>query len=251
MSLGLFDGDPAFLALLLGALLLGGFVKGVVGIGLPLVTIPMLALKLPPAQAIAVMMIPIVASNLWQVATCGDYRVTLRRFWPVTVVLIVTSALGVLILVSINAESARTALGLIVVAVVSLQTLVGGRFSLPAVYERPVGLAAGAVSGVVGGMSNAFGPPLVIYLMALRLKPGDFLSATGFLFLAGGAPLYGGLILAGEFGQRELILSLLACLPVAAGMALGGRVRGYLPEKQFRRAVTAVLILVGLSLVLR
>ncbi len=251
MTLDAFGGDPVFLALLLGALLLGGFVKGVVGIGLPLVTIPLLALKMPPAQAIAVMMLPIVASNLWQVATCGDVRVTARRFWPVTAVLIAATAVGTLVLVNIDAGSARTALGAIVIGVILLQTLVGGRVRVTERFERPAGLAAGAVAGVVGGMSNAFGPPLVIYLMALRLKPGDFLSATAFLFLAGGLPLYGGLILAGEFRQSEAILSLLACLPVAAGMALGGRVRGYLPEKQFRHAVTIVLIVVGLSLVLR
>lgn len=251
MTQDIFVDDPAFLVLLVAAMLVGGFVKGTIGIGLPLVTIPLLALKMPPTQAIAVMMLPIFATNLWQAISCGSYSATLRRFWPVVVVVLAASAAGAAVLVSIAAETARLFLGVIVIAAISVHAVAAGRLTLPPRLERPVGVAVGALAGFLGGMSNAFGPPLVVYLLSLRVKPIEFLSAVGIMFVAGGIPLYAGLILAGQFRLQELVVSLLAGVPVGLGMVLGIYVRRFVPELLFRRFVTGALVVIGLSLVLR
>ena len=64
------------------ALALGGFIKGALGVGTPLLTVPMMALVLPPQMAVAIMAIPVVVANLWQFAQSGRPREAVRRFWP-------------------------------------------------------------------------------------------------------------------------------------------------------------------------
>ena len=60
--------DTFFLAAVAGAYLLAGFVKGVIGMGLPTVSIGLLGLLLTPAQAAAILVVPSLATNIWQFA---------------------------------------------------------------------------------------------------------------------------------------------------------------------------------------
>jgi uncharacterized protein len=45
---------------------LAGFVKGVIGLGLPTVAMGLLALLMTPAQAAAVLVVPSFLTNIWQ-----------------------------------------------------------------------------------------------------------------------------------------------------------------------------------------
>ncbi|RUZ51274.1 sulfite exporter TauE/SafE family protein, partial [Mesorhizobium sp. M7A.F.Ca.CA.004.05.2.1] len=54
----------------IGAVFLAaGFVKGVVGMGLPTVAMGLLAVTMPPAQAAALLLSPSLVTNLWQLFT--------------------------------------------------------------------------------------------------------------------------------------------------------------------------------------
>ena len=55
------------------AMLCGGLIKGALGVGTPLLTVPMLAMVLPPQQAVAIMAMPVIVANLWQVKDCLLY----------------------------------------------------------------------------------------------------------------------------------------------------------------------------------
>ncbi|MCP4387503.1 MAG: TSUP family transporter, partial [Gammaproteobacteria bacterium] len=59
---------PGIVAWCFFALCCGGFIKGALGVGTPLLTVPMMAQVLPPQMAIAIMAIPVVVANLWQFA---------------------------------------------------------------------------------------------------------------------------------------------------------------------------------------
>ena len=48
------------------ALLLAGFIKGVVGLGLPTVAIGLLAVTMQPSRAIAIVIVPAIVTNIWQ-----------------------------------------------------------------------------------------------------------------------------------------------------------------------------------------
>src|SRR5438309_6688604 len=86
--LGMFD---PFLLLIAGAFLLAGFVKGVIGLGLPTVSMGLLAATMPPAQALAIVIVPAVVTNIWQTFVGPYLRDILRRLWP----LMVGTAIGI------------------------------------------------------------------------------------------------------------------------------------------------------------
>ena len=53
------------LIFLAAAFLFAGFVKGVLGLGLPTVSMGLLAVTMPPAQALAIVIVPAVVTNVW------------------------------------------------------------------------------------------------------------------------------------------------------------------------------------------
>ncbi|MCH1998194.1 TSUP family transporter, partial [Achromobacter xylosoxidans] len=59
-------GTPALLAATAAVFVLAGVVKGVVGLGLPTISMAMLALIMAPAQAAALLIVPSLITNLWQ-----------------------------------------------------------------------------------------------------------------------------------------------------------------------------------------
>jgi len=74
-----------FLLLIAVAFLLAGFIKGVVGLGLPTVSMGLLAVAMPPAHALAIVIVPAVVTNIWQTFV-GPYLLDIiRRLWPLMV----------------------------------------------------------------------------------------------------------------------------------------------------------------------
>src|SRR6478672_4927857 len=70
------------LILIACAFLLAGFVKGVIGLGLPTVSMGLLALTMPPGQAIAIVIVPAIITNIWQTFVGPYLRDIMRRLWP-------------------------------------------------------------------------------------------------------------------------------------------------------------------------
>src|SRR5260370_8829010 len=74
----------------LAVFLLAGTVKGLVGLGLPTVTIALTSLVLPLPEAIALISLPTVVSNVWQATVGGKFWIIVRRQWPLIVPLGIT-----------------------------------------------------------------------------------------------------------------------------------------------------------------
>jgi uncharacterized protein len=74
--------SAAILLATAGAFLLAGFVKGVIGLGLPTVSIGLLGLLMTPAQAAAILVVPSLVTNIWQAAVGGGLIALARRLWP-------------------------------------------------------------------------------------------------------------------------------------------------------------------------
>src|SRR5258705_12599219 len=72
----------SFLILIASAFLLAGFIKGVLGLGLPTVSMGLLAVSMPPAQAIAIVIVPAIVTNIWQTFGGPYLRDIFRRLWP-------------------------------------------------------------------------------------------------------------------------------------------------------------------------
>lgn len=232
------------------AFLAGGVVKGIAGMGLPLMVVPLLASVFDPPRAIALMAVPVLTSNLWQALDRRHHARMLRRFWSLVAMVPPCVVLASSFLVRIDPDSGALVLGVIVVAFCSLQMLplrLGSATHLEGVLNPLVG----AATGLIGGLSNIFGPPLAMYLVALRLPKDQFVSAAALCFLSGSVPLYASLAWSGALGLPELLLSALGTLPMLLGLQLGARLRRRISAAAFHRMLIVLLLLIGLNLVRR
>ena len=97
------------------AFLFAGFIKGAIGIGLPTVVMGLLSIVMPPAQAAMLMVIPALATNIWQMAAGPALAALLKRFgWLIAAVFVGTFAtIG---LMTKTGAFAQTALGAVLAA---------------------------------------------------------------------------------------------------------------------------------------
>lgn len=244
------DGDPATIALLFGVLMVAGVVKGTIGFGLPLVAVSILMQFLSKEWALALMILPVVLSNLFLGVEGRLFLPSLRRFWPAIVALCVGIMLGAHSLGALPQEAFSMIIGLVVIGFALAEQF---RLVLPVspARERSVGVAAGLVGGLLGGVSTAFGPLLIMYLTALRLDKAAFIAAIGAIWTFGSLALIVAFNRAGILVGERFAWSLAACLPVGIGLWVGSRLRGRIAQGPFRRLVTVALFLLGANLIRR
>ena len=81
--------DTALIALVLATYLAAGIVKGVVGLGLPTVTLVVLVPSVGLAPAVALTVVPTIVTNIAQAFSGGHLVAILRRLWPLVVAAVV------------------------------------------------------------------------------------------------------------------------------------------------------------------
>jgi uncharacterized membrane protein YfcA len=236
--------DIIIILAVLGTFLLAGTIKGIIGLGLPTISLALLTVTVGLQNAMALILIPSLIANLWQAMVGGNGRVILRRIW---LFLLMASAfvwLGTSALTRIDLEILSSLLGVLII-VYSLVSLTGLRFTMTARQEIWLGPLVGSVNGILTGMTGAFMVPGVFYLQTIGLSRDMLIQAMGMLFtvstLALGISLQANNLLTIELGQ----MSLAATLPAIVGMAIGQRIRKKLPEKQFRHVFFISLLILG------
>lgn len=228
----------------------GGVVKGTLGVGLPLVAVPLMSLVLPATQSIALVMMPVLASNVWQAFEGGLSWQGMRRFAPLIVALLLSTLVTVPLTLDLPEATLRGLIAGVVLLAVALMALPLHLRIAPA-HERWWSLGVGAMSGVLGGVSSLTGPIIITYMMSLRLARDVFVGSISVIYLAGALPLYGSMAAHGRISAADAMLSVAALLPMAVGLLLGRRVRSRLSEVWFRRVLLGFLVGVALVLLLR
>ncbi len=242
--------DTGTIVLVVFALIAGGIVKGVVGIGLPIVTIAILSSFLPLPLVLTLILVPIAVTNLWQAVQTGNLLVPLRRFWPMTACLLIFVWVSAHLVVELDPRVLYAVLGLVVIFF-SLSDFIHPPGRLPPSAEIWAGPLAGTLGGLLGGLSTIWGPPMTIYFMLLRLSKEEFVQAVGLVWFAGSIPLVLAFVDNGLLNGETVWLSLGACPPAMVGLGLGQWVRKRIDQALFRKALLFVLFVIGLNLLRR
>ncbi len=226
----------------------GGFVKGVIGLGMPTVALAVLASFLGLREALPFLIVPIILTNLAQFLQGGDVGPALRRFWLMNACAFATVWAGAAVLFVVNPLYLSGVLGATICVYVAYN-LIARELSIRPAVERwlaaPVGLLAGLMMGMTGSMVF----PLIPYLNSLGMDRDALVRALALAFLTSAVAL--GLALAGHgaIDARALSLSSLALVPVFAGMYAGRRTRGRLSDRGFRTTFYLGLLVLGANLV--
>jgi uncharacterized membrane protein YfcA len=230
----------------------GGFVKGVCGIGLPAVGISLLtSLSLvDPRTALAVTALPVFTTNLIQCKGTGSLLPRMRRFYPLIFAMTACTFLGAYVAAGISRHLLLGIIGVIVV-MFSLSSFLRFITFIPAAKEQWAGPLAGAIAGVMSGLSTVPGPPVMMYLLALGLSKNELIGSLALILLCGSIPLILSYVTNGIIGLQEAIWSSLAIIPTVMGLWFGQKVRGLLNEQLFRSIVLGVLALLGMNMIRR
>lgn len=240
----------ADILILAAAFSLGGFIKGVVGLGLPMIAVPLIATVFDPRTAIAAMILPIMGSNYIQARQGGSIVEVAVRFRWLLIPMVAGSIVGAAVITSIKLDDAALILGGLV-ATFALTTLAGWQPRLPSGVDRRLRPAIGLVSGLIGGMSSFFAPTVAPYFFTLGLDKNTFIRAMGVTFLVGEAPLFIGLAVTGFAPLGVWAVSAAGWATVGVFMILGARVRQHIPQKHFMTLVGVTLLIVGLNMIRR
>ena len=233
-----------------GAYLLAGFVKGVIGLGLPTVAIGVLGLLMTPAQAAAILVVPSLVTNIWQFAVGGGLLALARRMWPLLAGICIGTFLGAVLLPNGNSNEATIWLGL-ALAIYAGLGLTNVNFSVSPRAEGWLGFLIGIATGVVTVATGIFALPGVPYINALQFERDKLVQALGLSFTVSTITLAAALFHAGEIRTSLAWPSLLALGAALIGMWLGQLVRGKIKAETFRLCFFVGLLLLGAHLALR
>lgn len=240
--------DNLSLTLYIGAVfLLSGMVKGVVGMGFPTVAIALLGLVLPPAGAAALLIVPSLVTNVWQMLAGPALRVLARRMATLLVGVVLGISLTIGVLTGASSGLAQAALGAILLAY-GVHGLWGRGFVVPASMQPRWAPVVGLLTGLIAGATGVFAIPAVPYLNAIGLQRDELIQALGLLFTVSTAALALALAASGHFSASTAAGSMLAIAPAVAGMYAGQRLRQKITPATFRRWFFFGLILLGLSM---
>jgi uncharacterized protein len=239
-------------ALLVSAIFfVGGLVKGIAGFGLPTLGMGLLVLSRPLPEAMALMLLPTIASNVWQALAGGALGATLRRLrW----FLLAAAAGTVLAAGNISKADAAALTGLLGALLVlsSSLALLGPRWPAPSPErERWLSPVMGGISGALAGLTGSFITPAAPYLAALRLPPDVFVQGFGLGAVVATVCLAAALAGQGLLPPGLGLASVAVLAPTFLGLAAGRGLRRRLPEARFRQVVQCCLLALGAYLVAR
>ena len=227
-----------------------GVIKGTIGIGLPTIAISTLAQFVDPRVAIALLLLPALFTNSWQIYRGGRVMHCVQNLWPFGLTLMCDLFIATFFAPRIPVDYLVGAIGVMVV-LWALSSLVKPPAAVPDHLDKSVQVIAGLVAGISGGLTAIWSPPMVMYLQSRGLAKNDFVAFTGFLILCGTVPLTIGYLLNGLLTRELALGSALMILPTLAGFSIGERLRERLNGQQFQRFVLVVFCVMGLNLIRR
>ena len=242
--------SAAILAAIAGAFLLAGFVKGVIGLGLPTVSIGLLGLLMTPAQAAAILVVPSLVTNVWQAVVGGGFLALARRLWPLLAGICIGTVIGVALLPHDDGGRATVWLGLALALYAGLG-LVKGHFSVPRHMETWLGLLMGAATGAITVATGIFVMPGTPYVQSLQFERDKLVQALGLSFTVSTVTLAVALAYTGHMRASLAGPSFVALAAALVGMGLGQLGRGRVKAETFQVWFFVGLMLLGAHLALR
>lgn len=235
-----------FLAIIVLVFAFAGMIKGMIGLGLPAVSMGLLTIAMSPFQAAALLIVPSMVTNIWQLFAEGHVLAFIRRFWSLLLGIVIGSVWSFLpTLNQSHGQSSELLLGSML-AIYGLYGLCVNKLPQLTAHERWLSPVIGYLGGAVTVATGVIIIPIVPYLQSLQLKRDELVQALGLTFTVSTICLavflhhnpMSGVVL-------DYRLSILALLAALIGMWFGKKIRYQLDEQKFRRIFFMGLVALG------
>lgn len=240
---------PIFFASVAAIFAFGGFVKGVVGLGLPTIAMGLLSVLMLPAQAAALLVVPSLVTNLWQIGGPG-FVTLLKRLATLLLGVCGGAWIGAGWLTGSGSSFATLGLGIALIAYAALG-LLKWRVHVKPANEAWLAPLIGLATGLVTAATGVFVIPAVPYLQALGMPKEELVRALGISFLVSTIALGVALGSKGALNATAVAGSTLALLPALVGMGAGQWLRLRVRPETFKTIFFCGLFVLGVYLTIR
>jgi len=247
MFAAMLDGTAVFIGLVFA---LAGFIKGVIGMGLPTISMGLLAIVMPPVEAAALLIIPSLVTNVWQMVGGPSLATIVRRLWPMMVAVCLGTWAGAGLMTGATARYGAALLGLALI-IYSVIGLTNVRFSVSREREPVLGPLSGGITGLITAATGVFVIPAVPFLQAIGLEKEDLVQALGLSFTVSTLALAFNVSMAGALNLSIAGATIGALVMAGVGMWIGTALRQRLQPAVFRRWFFIGLALLGIYLAVR
>jgi len=233
--------DPLQVVFLVAAVAFGFFLKGITGIGAPLLIVPIVAGTTGIEFAVTVVAIPTVIANTWLL---WDTRKSVREVaWfllPLLTAGTVGTVLGAWALLHFDSRLMTLVLAGFVLAYIAW-SLMNRNFKLGDVWARRLSAPTGFLGGILQGGTGASGPVIGTYVHALNLDRAAFVLAVTIPFEILGIVQIASLAVFGGYDQERLVAAAIATVPALIAMRPAMRLGDRMSKETFRMIVLVVL----------
>lgn len=238
--------DPLLL-LITVTFLLAGFIKGVIGLGLPTVAMGLLAISMQPSHALAIVIVPAIVTNIWQTVVGPYLRDIIRRLWPLMMGTVIGIWLNAGMLTGPHARYGTIVLGILLViyAIVGLSNF---SFEIARKDEKWIGGVVGIMTGMVSAATGVQVIPSMPFMQAIGMEKDELVQALGVFFTVATVALAFSLTRAGLLGASTALPGVVAMAGAFTGMFMGQIVRSQIQPEAFRRWFLIAMIFLGLYL---
>lgn len=233
-----------------GCFFLAGISKGTLGVGLPIAAVGLMTQFIDARLAVALMVFPIMLTNVWQVYRSGNVAAIARKYRLFAIILLASLWLTTFFTTRVSADILVALVGFVII-LFSLVNLILKVPPIPDRIDRPSQVVGGILAGVTGGFTAIWSPPVAAYLIARGVGKDEFVGGTGFLFMVGSVPLCIGYWQNGMLTGPVALVSAAMLVPTLAGFTVGEFIRGRIDARRFKTLVLVFFLLIGLNLVRR
>ncbi|OMI10276.1 hypothetical protein BSN85_15790 [Bradyrhizobium brasilense] len=229
------------------AFLLPGFVKGTLGLGLPTVAMGLLATTMAPGQAIAIVIVPAIVTNIWQTFVGPYLRDIIKRLWPLMLGTVAGIWINAGLLTGPYAAYGTVVLGvlLVIYAIVGLSRF---NFKVAQRDEKWIGGIVGVITGLISAATGVQVIPSMPFMQAIGMEKDELVQALGVFFTTATVALAFNLTASGLLTAATALPGAVAMAASFTGMFIGQAVRTRMHPEVFRRWFLISMILLGIYL---
>ena len=236
------------------AVLLGCFIKGALGFGLPLIATPIMLFVLPLPEIVTILALPITISNIQQIWLNRKHWQILKKFWHLVATSTLIMLVGAPLMVAIDSRLLGILIGLMIALHAILSSFPPRQFQSRSLATKTMNrlvIPAGIASGILGSLTTIYSFPSLQLFMMMRIKKDDLAMLLGVFLSFGYVALWLGISHTGFPVGNNLLLSAMMLIPAIAGQQAGHLARRSISETTFRHIVHFSLACAGFTLMIR
>ena len=228
------------------ALLLGGVIKGLSGIGLPMIALPILTTQVSIQDAILLLTLPILFSNLIQSKEINTDHI--KQPWLLTLLATLLSGMTLGSFLLFSHQHWILLITAISLTLYSLISLSGFHIRIKEESRIKTAAFTGSIAGFIGGGTSLYGWPVVIYTSSINLNKKDFISTISAIYLIAHLYFMSTLYIQNILTKQSITFSFLASLPVFTGILIGQKFNKKINQKIFYKLIQLLIFIGGILL---